>query len=83
MSRWLRIRLVLDRVVAVVASVLVAPLVAVFALLVKLQDGGPAFVRVQRVGRDLEPFLMFKLRSMRCNRNGRSQQRKRQVEVVG
>jgi lipopolysaccharide/colanic/teichoic acid biosynthesis glycosyltransferase len=60
-------RLVIDRVVAMVALVVLAPLVAVFALFVRGHDGGPAFVRVERVGRGFEPFMMWKLRSMRAD----------------
>lgn len=64
-SRWLRRRLVADRVVASVVGVFVAPLVAVLGVLVR-QDGGPALVRVPRVGRGGREFGMWKLRSMRA-----------------
>ncbi|MDH4076715.1 MAG: sugar transferase [Acidimicrobiia bacterium] len=67
MSSWLRVRVVLDRLVAVVAMLVLAPVVAVLAILVKRHDGGPAFIWVERVGRDFEPFMMLKLRSMRAD----------------
>jgi lipopolysaccharide/colanic/teichoic acid biosynthesis glycosyltransferase len=47
--------------------VALGPVVAVLAVLVKRHDGGPAFVRVERVGRDFKPFMMLKLRSMRAD----------------
>lgn len=65
MSRYLRARLVVDRVVAAVLLAAVSPLVAVLAWLVRRHDGGPAFITVERVGRGGVPLRMWKLRSMR------------------
>jgi len=65
--------MVIDRVVAVAAIVVLAPAVVVLAVLVKRHDRGPAFVRVERVGRNFEPFMMWKLRTMRADLpNGRA-----------
>jgi lipopolysaccharide/colanic/teichoic acid biosynthesis glycosyltransferase len=44
--------------------VLGAPLLALAAVAVKLQDGGPVFFRQERVGRHGVPFTLFKLRTM-------------------
>lgn len=43
----------------------ISPLLAVIALLIKLEDGGPVFFRQVRVGRHGREFIMFKFRSMR------------------
>jgi sugar transferase (PEP-CTERM system associated) len=43
------------------------PLIALFALLVKLDSRGPAFFRQQRVGLYGQPFTLLKLRSMRTD----------------
>jgi lipopolysaccharide/colanic/teichoic acid biosynthesis glycosyltransferase len=43
---------------------IVVPLVLVLAIAVKLDSPGPAFVRIKRLGRDGQPFDLFKLRSM-------------------
>lgn len=41
-----------------------APLWAVIAALVKLEDGGPVFYSQERVGENLQPFRAWKFRSM-------------------
>ncbi|MGB6057857.1 MAG: sugar transferase [Microthrixaceae bacterium] len=63
-SRWLSIRLVFDRILAVVAGIAVAPAVAVLAMLVRRHDGSRGLIKVKRVGRDGKMFDMWKIRSM-------------------
>ncbi|MEL7196957.1 MAG: TIGR03013 family XrtA/PEP-CTERM system glycosyltransferase [Pseudomonadota bacterium] len=43
------------------------PIIALFAVLVKLDSPGPAFFRQQRIGLFGEPFELIKLRSMRTD----------------
>ncbi|MFN2507005.1 MAG: sugar transferase [Acidimicrobiales bacterium] len=64
MSRWLQVRWWIDRVVAVVLQVVLSPLLAVVSLAVRRSDGGPALVRVPRIGKDNRPFGMWKVRTM-------------------
>jgi lipopolysaccharide/colanic/teichoic acid biosynthesis glycosyltransferase len=66
MTRWLRGRFVIDRFVAAVLLVLAAPVLGALGVLVRRQDGGPAFVRLPRVGRGGELIGIHKLRSMRA-----------------
>jgi sugar transferase (PEP-CTERM system associated) len=54
-----------DVLVSAVILALTGPLIAVTALLVKLESKGPAFFRQRRVGLYGQPFDMLKLRSMR------------------
>ena len=54
----------LDVTVSGVLLVLSAPVLLVAMLAVRLQDGGPAIFRQVRVGKDGEPFTLFKLRTM-------------------
>ena len=49
---------------ALVALVLLFPILLIAALAVKLDSPGPAFFRQQRVGRDGKDFWMVKLRTM-------------------
>jgi exopolysaccharide biosynthesis polyprenyl glycosylphosphotransferase len=55
----------LDRVLAAVALLLVAPVFAAIAVTVKLSSPGPVLFRQLRVGRDGQVFHLLKFRSMR------------------
>jgi len=54
----------LDVVVAGAGLAVAAPVLAVAALAVKLEDGGPVLYRQTRVGRDGADFELLKLRTM-------------------
>jgi sugar transferase (PEP-CTERM system associated) len=56
---------VFDIVVSALLLVLTAPVIALFALLVKFDSKGPAFFRQTRVGLYGQNFSLIKLRSMR------------------
>ena len=66
MSRYLQVRMVLDRLLAAVGLVALSPVIGVLGWLVHRHDGGPAFITVERVGRHGRPMRMWKLRSMRA-----------------
>jgi lipopolysaccharide/colanic/teichoic acid biosynthesis glycosyltransferase len=53
-----------DLVGAAAALLLLAPLLALLALLIKLDSPGPAIFRQERVGRHGRPFRIHKLRTM-------------------
>jgi lipopolysaccharide/colanic/teichoic acid biosynthesis glycosyltransferase len=54
----------LDLLVASLALVLGSPLLALAAILIKLESRGPVFYRQRRVGRGGQPFELWKLRTM-------------------
>jgi exopolysaccharide biosynthesis polyprenyl glycosylphosphotransferase len=56
---------IFDCVVGATMLILMAPVLAAFAIAVKLTDGGPVFYRQRRVGEGGREFEMIKLRSMR------------------
>lgn len=55
----------LDVGLALILLVLTAPLLALAALAIRLEGGGPVLYRQRRIGRHGEPFEMLKLRTMR------------------
>ncbi len=64
-SPQLEVKYWIDRVVAALALVLLAPLLLTIALAVRLTAGGPVLYRQLRIGRDEVPFEMLKFRTMR------------------
>ena len=57
----------LERPLALVALVVLAPLLVAIALAVKASSPGPALFRQERVGRHGQHFMMLKFRTMRDN----------------
>ena len=57
-------RRVLDVVLAAALLIVSAPLLALAAIAIRLESRGPVFYRQLRVGRDCEPFQLWKLRTM-------------------
>jgi lipopolysaccharide/colanic/teichoic acid biosynthesis glycosyltransferase len=55
---------VLDVVLAALLLLVAGPLLALAALAIRLESRGPVFYRHLRVGRDGEPFELWKLRTM-------------------
>jgi lipopolysaccharide/colanic/teichoic acid biosynthesis glycosyltransferase len=53
-----------DLVVACIDLILLAPVLLVAGLLIKLDSPGPVFYRGARIGKDGEPFKIYKLRTM-------------------
>ena len=70
MNAYLRARVVADRVVAAVLLTLVSPVIGVVGWMIRRHDGGPALIRVERVGRGGAEIGMWKLRSMRAETEG-------------
>jgi exopolysaccharide biosynthesis polyprenyl glycosylphosphotransferase len=62
-GRWI-FKAILDRLSALLALLVLAPLLLVVAVAIKMEDGGPVLFRQQRVGRAGERFWMLKFRSM-------------------
>ena len=54
----------LDAAAAGIGLAVASPFLAVAAVAIKLDDGGPVLYRQERVGRDGRPFRLLKLRTM-------------------
>lgn len=55
----------LDFLGALVGLVLLSPIIAAVALVILLTEGAPVLFRQQRIGRNGEPFTIYKFRTMR------------------
>ncbi|MDP5274724.1 sugar transferase [Chengkuizengella axinellae] len=64
------IKRTLDILLSVFGLLISAPIILVFAILIKLETSGPAFYIQDRVGRNGKHFKMIKLRSMRSDHGG-------------
>jgi exopolysaccharide biosynthesis polyprenyl glycosylphosphotransferase len=55
----------LDIAVSALALLVLSPILAVIALLIKIESRGPILYQHTRIGRSRQPFMMYKFRSMR------------------
>lgn len=60
-----RAKRMVDIVLSSLGLILAAPLILLAAIAIKLTDSGPVFFRQNRIGKNRQPFLMAKLRTMR------------------
>ncbi|UPW06031.1 sugar transferase [Rhodococcus pyridinivorans] len=74
---------IFDLAFASLALLVLAPVFAVVALLIKLEDRGPVFYKAERIGLDGEPFGMIKFRSMVTNADKMVHQLLEQNEGAG
>ena len=58
------VKRLLDIVVSLLGIVLTSPVMLITALVIKLQDGGPALFKQERYTRNLSRFTLYKFRSM-------------------
>ncbi|WP_282033711.1 sugar transferase [Metabacillus indicus] len=56
-----------DIIFSLILLPLLLPVIAICALLIKLEDKGPIFYLGERLGKNQIPFKMYKLRSMRVD----------------
>jgi lipopolysaccharide/colanic/teichoic acid biosynthesis glycosyltransferase len=61
---YIKLKQVLDWLMAAVALILLSPFALILALLIKLDSPGPVIFRQQRMGFRGVPFTMYKLRTM-------------------
>jgi lipopolysaccharide/colanic/teichoic acid biosynthesis glycosyltransferase len=73
----------MDIALALVGVFIALPLIAVIALLIRLDSPGPVFFRQERMGKNLRPFMMLKFRSMYVNAGDLPQELLRKNESSG
>jgi lipopolysaccharide/colanic/teichoic acid biosynthesis glycosyltransferase len=69
---------VFDRLSVAVILIIMAPLLVAIAIMIRLHDGGPVFVRQTRIGRDGEAFRLFGFRTMVVD----AEERKLEIEAA-
>src|SRR5665811_2141839 len=60
----LAVKNAMDRIGSAVLLILLSPLFAIVAVLIRRDHGGPLFFRQERIGRNGTPFSMLKFRTM-------------------
>ena len=58
---------VLDIVLSIIGLLVGIPLIAIFGILIKLEDNGPITYKQERLGKSGKRFYIYKLRSMRTD----------------
>ena len=56
-----------DLVCVFFASIVFFPFIVVVYIAIKLEDGGPAIFKQERIGKGGKPFMLYKFRSMKVN----------------
>ena len=59
-----------DLVCVFFASIFFFPFFMAVYIAIKLEDGGPAIFKQERIGRGGKPFMLYKFRSMKVNAEG-------------
>lgn len=67
MSAYSLLKRVIDIVVSIIALPVFLVILAIMAILIKLEDGGPIFYNADRMGQHGVPFKMHKFRSMKVD----------------
>ncbi len=65
------VKTTMDLVGATLITLLLSPILAIVAAVIKLTSPGPVFYRQERIGKDGQPFGMLKFRSMVVNADQR------------
>lgn len=58
---------IFDLVLTVLMAPIVFPVIVIIAMMILFLDGRPVFFRHQRLGKEYQPFMMWKFRTMRVN----------------
>jgi lipopolysaccharide/colanic/teichoic acid biosynthesis glycosyltransferase len=66
-----RVKRTMDIAVAAIALILLAPVLAIVAIIIRLDSPGPAIFRQVRVGKNFRRFCIFKFRTMVADASAR------------
>lgn len=80
---YLRIKRGMDILLSVTALVCLSPIFAATAAAIKMEDRGPVFFSQLRAGKDMEPFKIYKFRSMHIDADARLPEMMKDNEQTG
>ena len=63
------IKTILDKLLSLLALILMSPIILIFSILILIEDGFPIFFNQKRTGWDGKSFSIFKLRSIKKTEN--------------
>lgn len=55
---------ILDRILALIALLFLSPIMLIAAIGIKISSDGPIFYKTKRMGKNMQPFTIYKFRSM-------------------
>lgn len=61
------IKAFLDLCFALIALIIALPFIAIIAVIIKLEDGGPVMFKHKRFGQNKQPFTIYKFRTMKTS----------------
>ena len=67
MNAYLTVKTILDTVLALLLTIVLAPLLILLAILIKCTSPVPVFLKQNRIGKDKKPFEIYKFRTMRTD----------------
>ena len=65
---YIRIKRIMDSILAIILLTLLAIPMIIVAIAIKIEDGGPIIYKSKRMGKDLKLFNIYKFRSMTTKR---------------
>ena len=71
-KKFLQFKKAFDIVTSAIGIVVLTPIMALFALYIKVVSPGPALFKQERVGKDGRTFMIYKLRTMRLDAEEKS-----------
>jgi len=63
--KYIKIKNYLDFLIALLLASATLPILAIFALIIIIEDGPPFIIKQARIGKDKKTFILYKLRTMK------------------
>lgn len=67
MGSYIKVKKVMDIILAFISIILLSPILVLIAILIKLSSKGPVFFKQKRIGKGKSIFYIYKFRTMRTD----------------